>query len=324
MRKLVAVAASDFHINDWKEAYSYKGSRLSDSLQVLKYLGDEAISKGVPILFAGDLFHKPKAISNTVLSKFITSFKDNIRQETSFIAIAGNHDQCEKHTNKNTSPDYITSLSKVFENLMCINNLYWECKDFIVAGIPYHTNNLGFRGAKQRLEAATLNSKKPKILLIHRDLPGAKNPQGFEVNESEDMTSANIAKEFKKWDLVLCGHIHKPQVIRKNIIMLGSPSHQNAGDMGIDMGYWEIYDDMSAIFKKLILPEYKYYKPGEQLPDDFHIYIPLEEEPIVQITTEGKFTNKMDKVKLAKNYLKAKGIKNSSKKRALVNSLISK
>ncbi len=324
MKKIIALATADWHINDWKESYTYKGDRLSDSIQPMKYLGEIAASLQVPILFSGDLFHKPKSISNEVFEKFIKGYTNMIYQHTDFVAISGNHDQSKKNTYKHTSPSYINSISYVFKNFTCLDNGYKEFKECIVGGIPYYTNNLGFNKTRKKLELSILNSTKLKILLIHRDLPGAKNPQGFEVNESEDMKATDLKRVFRKWDLVLCGHIHKPQKIAKNIYMLGSPGHQNAGDRGIDMGYWEVYNDKSVVFKKLALPEYKYYDPKKPLPDNFHIYMPQEEKVLGDILSKSKFTNKMNKVKIAKNYLKAKGIKNTSKKKALIKALIVK
>lgn len=308
---------ADLHLEDWKKPYLYTGDRVSDFIQALKIVQYKALTHQVPVLFAGDLFHKPKSLSNKIFDKFITNYV----QECKMFAISGNHDQSEKNTLKHESPSYVRTLHHCIPNFKCVDNTYYETTDFIVAGIPYLTHNKGFLKMKRKLESQLKNSTKLKILLIHRDLPGAKTPVGYEVNESDDLKGKSLKKVFKNWDLVLVGHIHKPQELAPNVFMLGSPLHQDAGDADTDMGYWIIYEGWDIEFVPLNLPKFKYLEEGKPFPDQFNIYIPVDMTEEDKKGGKVKFSNKMNKTKVAKNYLKEKGIKDSTKRKALIKTL---
>ncbi len=321
---LIALAFADLHLHNWKSNDNYKGNRLNDSIQPLKEIESMAHQKGVPMLLAGDLFHKGKSLNNEVINKFSDYYNTSYLKhgQVKLFTISGNHDQSQKNTYKHRSPSYAKSLHDLTGRISCLDYSFIEQSQFILAGIPYMTHNIGFNKVKKQLEAHLINSKKKKVLIIHRDLPGAKTPIGFEVKESNDLKGKSLEKYFSKWDLVLCGHIHKPQQLGKHIYMLGAPYHQDSGDIGTDMGYWEVYSDMSMKFVKLNLPEYKYLPEGKSLPDDFHIYITeVKNSATFNSGTTHTFNNKMNKVRIASNYLKEKGIKSKAKKRTLIKSL---
>lgn len=319
MKKVIALASADWHINNWQEVHSLQDG-LSRSLQPMVEIGNRAAKLNIPILFAGDLFHKPKGLDNIVLEQFIDKFRKHIF--TPFVSIAGNHDQSEKNTNKHISPNYINSFSKILPNMDYIGGTsmygYYNPDTYMVYGIDYYKHNIGFKNRLKDL------SNLPKtnglnILLIHTDLPGAVNGYNHIIDSAEGI-DGDLDKYFKAFDLVLCGHIHKPQRLSKNVYMLGSPGHQNKGDMGIGMGYWEVYSDASMKFVHLDMPEYKYYE-GKEKPDNRHIWIPKPKKIKTAEKSIGNFDNKSNKVALAKNYLNEKKIKDKTKRIALIKAL---
>lgn len=317
MSRLIGLALADIHVNDWKENYGYKGDRLQKSLVPLQIVGDIAKNKGIPLLIPGDLFHTPKSLSNKVFDAFIDTYDKYLRKVT-IVAISGNHDQFEKNTFDHRSPSYIKTLSRILPHFHCVdfNRLPLDVngEQVSIYGIPYLTNNIDF---KKVLHSFKPDKRDFNILLIHSDIPGAKNGFGFEIGQVREIE--DVDKLFIQWDLVLCGHIHKPQQLGNSLYMLGSPGHQNAGDVGIDMGYWEIYSNAKPKFVKLKLPEYKYYQIEEGMPNDDNIYIPVSNKSQISETLMNvQFNNKMSKTKIAKNYMKAKGIKKKSKKKALI------
>ena len=312
----IALAFADLHINKWKEPPGYTGDRLLHSCRPLDVIGQRAKALGVPILFAGDLFHKPKAIDNEVIESFVDYYRTYIEDlGVRFIAISGNHDQSQKNTYKQKSPSYIKTFSKVFKTMQCIDNEVWTSNSIVVCGVPYYTHNLGINKALKHLKRQVSLEKRFKILLLHSDIPGATNSAGFEIKESHRIPK-DIDRYFKAFDLVLVGHIHKPQQLGKFTWMMGSPYQQNSGDMGTEMGYWEIYTVGPPKLIPLDLPQYKYYNPKKPLPDTYHIYIPKpkKEKGIIH----GNFGVDMKKTSVAKNYLKATGVKSKRKKKALV------
>lgn len=319
---IIALACADLHINNWKDAHTEKDGLLR-SLAPLVEIGKRATELNVPILSAGDLFHKPKSLDNDVMGTFIDYFKTYIKKP--FIAISGNHDQSQKNTLKHKSPSYVMTFSKVLDNLNCIDEIgmiipmYNEgFQQIHIKGIPYLKHNMGFKKRLKKIKTQ-ISKSSFNILIIHTDLPGAKDSHGYEINSAEDI-EGDLDKYFKEFNLVLCGHIHRPQRLGKNVYMLGAPSHQNKGDMGIDMGYWEVYSDASMKFIKLNLPEYKYYK-GKNPPDDKHIYIPKPKSIKLIPGTIGSFDTKQSKVNIAKVYLKETRVKSKAKKKALIKAL---
>src|SRR5690606_6989935 len=101
-----------------------------------------------------------------------------------------------------------------------------------VWGLPYFNNDHDLKEAILKLKdqiKRTHKDKGLKILLLHTDMPGAKTPEGFTIGETQSIPR-NLDKFFEEWDLVLCGHIHKPQKLSEKCYMLGCPIQQNIGN----------------------------------------------------------------------------------------------
>lgn len=152
--------------------------------------------------------------------------------------------------------------------------------------------------------------------MIHTDLHGAIDADGRRVGSVTNIPK-NMDEYFGDFDLVICGHIHKPQVISSKILMVGATNQQRVSDMGCEMGYWELYDDLSYEFKPLKTPQFKEYLEGEGHEDtgDFWVEIPKEEKE--EIKNKQGFSKGKSREQLAENYLNVKNIKTPSKRLAL-------
>lgn len=269
----------------------------------------------------GDIFHKPISLSNDLIDEAFVFIKDSLHElEVDMYAISGNHDLSRSNfVHKKPSPSYIRTLSKLVDEVNCWDlksgYVQWGDVDIYLHGVPYLTHNKGFVEYIENI-ATSISCK--NILMIHRDLPGAVNPMGYAINETSDLPK-RFKKLFKKFDLVLCGHIHKPQKLGKNIYMIGSPKHQNRGDSGCEMGYWELHDDMSMHFKPLNYPQFKYYKEGDKI-DTHDYWIEVKEEKIVN-EKKIKIINVNNRKRLARKYLRYQGIKDKHKLDLLTNIL---
>ena len=298
--RLIAIATADWHINNWRQ-HSSNYRRLSIGLQLITDFGKLAARKKVPILFAGDLFHNGKRLDNRVLESFINTFDKDFPKDVDFIAISGNHDMEEHNTLSNTSPSYIKALSKVLDSFICLDNTYKNIhKGVRLYGIPYYTKNKGFHEVFKGFE---LDPKYKNILMIHRNLAGAKTPAGFIVNTHED--PGTLKELSDKFDLVISGDIHRPDELYERVYMLGAPQHQNIGDAGCEMGYWEIYEDLSMKFISLSYPQFIYIDEGQAKPDNHNFYI---ERPVEELDESDKpivnFNAKQSRAILATNYCK--------------------
>lgn len=302
------IAFSDIQIEDWKR-YSNDHSRLNHNEVILKRVLSLSLKYGkVPVLFCGDLFDNPKYLTNLVLNKSFLWLRHFFANGVEVFCIPGNHDQSEKNILGHDSPNYISLLSLAYPNFQNISYTYKHWFKYMLHGIPYQTNNQGFDESIERaVHLAMGNPNKKHILLIHRDLPGAKDTNGRVVGDESEFTKLN--KYFKKFDLVLSGHIHKPQKLRSNVLMLGATHQQRVSDAGTKMGCWKIYPDMTWKFVPLRMPEFTFDETNKE--GNFFVDKPIEMKDLPE---EVKVFNTNDPSKLAKAYMRAKGINSRSKR----------
>lgn len=332
-KKIIALAVSDFHLHNFSDFDIPKGNRFKQSYKVMLLIYLKAGRYNVPVLNCGDWFHNPKDVENNIVSTTLRNLdmldKTNIHTYT----IPGNHDQSEKHTLLNESPNYLQGFEhfKTFHslnnNLLSLNESYALNLD--VYGIPYYTYEKDWMiKIKEANKWAAKVSNKRKILLLHGNAPFAQTTTGQTIEDC--ILPKQLDKFFKHWDLVLFGHIHKPQRLSKKCIMLGSPIQQNRGDEGIEMGYWEIHEDMTAKFISLndrfpefiTLTEKQFLNYENVSPKKFPDYIIHVDDPGQpnqgdKQTSKG-FSDVSNRNALSKAYMRAKRIKSKSKKHALI------
>jgi DNA repair exonuclease SbcCD nuclease subunit len=321
-KQLIAIAFSDLHITE-NNQYSEGQLVLNSSIDVIHELRAIARKYKVPVLFTGDLFHNPKQVSNLTLNTFL-----NLRpfsSHASYFAISGNHDFAEQNTADYRAISHLGWVSAIFPSF---KQLDWASNlldtGITVHGIPYLQHNIGLVSSiKFILKDIKVNKREGKhILLLHTDLPNARDTDGRIVG-----TADNLPEDFEdllsKFDLVLCGHIHKFQKVYPNTYIVGSPLQQRLTDMDNEMGYLKVYDDMSVEFVPIKnTPTFRYYDEGDEKPDDKNYWVKrdtyMSEE---EIQNEIVFNPGKSRTKLAKKYCKANNITSPTKKKALINSL---
>ena len=316
MREHIANVFSDIHIHDYNQ-YNPDNRRLKLKFDILRDL----VKDSKPLLFCGDFFHEDQHISNKVLDygsrELPQIFNDNIGHR--LIGISGNHEMNELNKWGTQSPSLFRSICNLVEGMYCIDfRQYAISGDIIVFGIPYINYNEGLNEVIEMFSIhPAYREYKHRILLIHSDLHGAKDTDGRKIGSVENIDN-DMDKFFGLFDLVFCGHIHKPQRITKKVIMVGAPDQQRKSDMGGKFGYWKLYSDMSYEFVQLKYPEFKTYDPAKDEIDDFHYWVPVNSEKEEDLLyEEKKFTNTVSRQMLAKRYCKEKGIKDKKKINAL-------
>jgi DNA repair exonuclease SbcCD nuclease subunit len=317
--KRIAIAFSDIQFHDWKSYCNKPHQRLDAHEEILKDISTRACKERLPVLFCGDWIDHPQSISNYLFSTLLNWYKKYF-DTVNFYAISGNHDMSEKNTFKRRSPTYLQGF-QVFKNFYCMDFYSVDTPRFRVHGIPYLNGNDGFKKAlKQRRKK--LATDKPNILLIHTDLPNAQEPDGRVVDSSEGIPK-QMSKFFHGFDLVLSGHIHKPQQLGKNIWMLGATNQQRTSDKGTDMGFWYVLEDMSMEFVPVnYMPKFIEVEEGNKPDDDdYNLFIEIPKKTEQKEGKKLKFTNKTSKDKLVKKYMKVKEIKDKKKEKALIKAL---
>lgn len=185
----------------------------------------------------------------------------------------------------------------------------------MVYGVPYIDNNVGLSEYLKKLE---LDKSKKNILLLHTDYPGAKDTDGREIDSVENL-NVNVLNKF---DLVLCGHIHKPQRLSKRVYMIGAPNHQRRTDRDCELGYWKIYEDLSLKFVPLKnFPKFIDVEREEDINDDGNYYTVIPQKASTPVNNKHKITKQLSKKSLAKRYLREKGIKDEVKTNLLIETL---
>ena len=228
-------------------------------------------------------------------------------------AISGNHEI--NHISKiGEHPVSWTRLfTKMFPWLVCLDYCQFLIKDNImIHGVPYVDHNIGL---SKYLKEMKLDPKQKHILMLHTDYPGARDTDGREVGSVENL-NLNVLDRF---DLVLCGHIHKPQRLSKKVYMIGAPIQQRRTDRDCDMGYWKLYDDLSMTFVKLKgYPRFIDVESQDEIKDDGNYYTVIPKIASTPVETKHKITKQLTNKILAKRYMKVKGIKDKNKEQLLI------
>lgn len=314
-KKVIAIAISDIHLNLWK-VFNEEKRRTLATLTILKNLTEKYPE--IPLLISGDLFHGE--VGPVLLNLVIDNWPNTAY---GIFSISGNHDQEEKNIPDNPTPSMVTFFGKL-DLLNCID---FSCAEIapgiMVWGIPYLTYNKGFVETVERFKGQ-IKKKNKNILLIHTDLHGALDTDGREVGSVENLP-VELEKLFDGFDLVLSGHIHKPQEIIPKVVMVGAPNEQRKSDMESVLGYWEIYDDMSYKFRPYRkAPRFRYYDEDEIPGNDYDFWIKIKKEVLNNLDNEANneaFIDTNNITGLARAYLKATGVKKAIRKRALLTAL---
>lgn len=207
MSKILFV--SDLHLDNWgafstttKEGFN---SRFVEQFKVLSGVLKYAEDHGYIAVFGGDLFNRRLLIPTDVLHltyDLLSLYKIHM------YFIVGNHDMYG-------SCPAATPLA-VFSNLKYVNvitqatNVYVQPNTHI-SMVPY--------GEPIPVSSTKLPDSAYQILVAHYGIHEAKlGPSNYRMES--DLTVKQI-KEFG-YDLALFGHIHKPQALAENVIVLGS------------------------------------------------------------------------------------------------------
>lgn len=315
----IAIAFSDLHLHEFRPYNNKDISRLEWSLKALAYICNKAIKKDVPLLFCGDLIHNPDQASNKVINLMMAifgAFLESYRHK--FIYISGNHDLDSYSLPEKRPFSWIDNLLVISDKVVCVENGFYQLNETTrVYGLPYFSDANDLVKEIQKLEP---DPSFKNILLLHGDAPGAETPSGFEVGEHAMPT--NLNKFFKKFDLVLMGHIHKPKQLSSKVYMLGSPIHQTLGDMGTKMGYWIVYEDLSMKFVSLNKKFPVFTDKPEHKEIDYYIENMAQAQVNeVLFKQQDTFDANQNRKKLAEEYMAIKGISNKRKLKALVKAL---
>lgn len=313
-KEVIALAFSDIHLNNWTK-FNQNGSRTDSHFLILDKIFREAIKQKIPVFFCGDLVHTPETINMELYIKMSKHFdKYSNEPKLQVFGVSGNHEIPNLNTYDQRSDSFLTALDLQYHWFHCMDWKTIQWPTFALHGIPYLDHNIGL---KQALKETKVIKGKKNILLLHTDYAGARDTDGREVGSVENFDRTLL----RKFDLVLCGHIHKFQKLEKHVYMVGAPLQQRFTDEGNKMGYLKIYSDTSIEFVHIKgLPKFKTVGSVEEIKEDGNYYRVLKPKASNdEFSSESKVIQKnYSKVKAGRRYLRIQGIKDPEKKRLLI------
>lgn len=314
-KQVIAIVFSDLHLNIYAK-FNEDNKRTLNHFRVLSIIQEKCKEYDCPALFCGDFFHKPETMDQDLMELTYEKFKElELREnQVEIFSISGNHD-LKKVSFIGNKP---FSWVKFLEQFGIVNLDYGKrClgMNAVVYGIPYIDHNVGL---SEYLKNIKLDKNADNILMLHTDYPGAKDTDGREIDSVENL-NLNVLNRF---DLILCGHIHKPQRLSKKVYMIGAPLQQRRTDKDCKLGYWKLYSDLSMEFVELKgFPKFVDVESEDEIKDDGNYYTILPKKTSIQVNTNHKITKQVSKKTLAKRYLREKGIKDDVKKQLLIDTL---
>lgn len=309
--KIIAIVFSDLHLNIWSK-FNTNNKRTLEGFRVLSYLSKKYTH--IPALFCGDMFHKPNSMDFDLYEAWY-----NFRPTKDWVCwgISGNHEIYHKNTPQIPQFSWLSMLENDWLKCIDFQEIQLD-KHTTVLGVPYCDDNVGIDEYLKKYINDRDMLRYKRILLLHTSYPGAKDTDGREI-EAQNTINPNLLNKF---DLVLCGHIHKPQRLSKKVYMIGAPIQQRRTDKGCKMGYWELYSDFSMVFKELKgFPKFIDVESPEEVKEDGNYYTIIPKKSSEQVVTKHKITKRLSKKSLARRYMRAKGIKDNSKKNLLIDLL---
>nr|DAU10987.1 MAG TPA: putative DNA double strand break repair [Caudoviricetes sp.] len=318
-KRLLALVFSDLHLNNWAK-FNNNGERTENGFKVLSLIAEKCSILKVPALFCGDLFHKPNTIDTTLLNRFVKWQSESYNKYPSFrcYAISGNHDLPSLNRIDNLTESLIDGFSGYGPSDWGFKLLNKSSVDIsflgniTVHGVPYIDHNIGLC---EYLSNIKLDKTCKNILLLHTDYPGATDTDGRRIDSVENLNINTL----NRFDLVLCGHIHKHQRLAKKVYMVGAPLQQRRTDKNCEMGYWELYEDLSLKFISLEgFPKFIDVEKEEDIKDDGNYYTIIPPTSKIEQVVKHKITKQLSKKRLVRRYMRTIGSKDKTKEKLLI------
>jgi len=307
MEKLIYLVFSDLHLNDWKH-FNNNHSRLKVQLGILDRVLFLSDKNKTPALFAGDFLHNPAFITQYVLEGIANVFNKWKDTNAEIIWISGNHDTTERYNED--SANWVKTLSIIYPQLCTyIDNSMVKSRGNKISGVPFYRDIDTF--------VDKVKEAKGNILMIHQELPGASDNNGFKVNSVDGMPR-KLKAMFGGFDLVICGHIHKKQELGNNVLFPGAPLQMRSSDSKGEFGYYKVYDDLTYKFVKLKSPIFRFYNTEDEITNEYDYWIKVKELKIVQDYDDYEEIETGDRNSIAKSYLKSEKVKDKRKKKLLL------
>lgn len=215
-------------------------SRIADQLNLLDWTLDQAIDRSISnIVITGDIFEDPKP-HPSLIAMFISWLKKCQAYNISISILLGNHDMLR------SGMIFTSSLDILIEADLDNVSIYKDINTFMVGNtgitmLPFRdrksfstaTNTDALKLLRDSLvyELASIPINCKKVLIGHLAIEGSI-PVGDEIDDIANELFCPLDM-FEGYDYVWMGHVHKPQVMKKEnpyIAHIGSMDISNFGE----------------------------------------------------------------------------------------------
>ena len=252
------VIESDAQFNPWKEFSKIlrngRNSRLEDQLNVQSEIFQYSVDVGASILIHdGDLFEAlTEKIDKTTFLAVYNLFVDFSEKGIIVVLNVGNHDWIDHTETKN-----IIEPFREIKNVIVVDKPHVEIiGDVSLSFVPstrtdFQKKVKGVLYAKNESERLLRPEGvlKKEYLFTHQDVTGAKSgprDMPLKFKYSVDDFCPN------DFDLVFNGHFHKPQWLKDNFVIIGSPIQKDFGERADAKGFWFLDTDEAPKNPKFI------------------------------------------------------------------------
>ena len=240
-----ALILGDVHLGKSQAIYknnigSQLNTKLDEQLKLLDWTLDQAIDNNVEhIIITGDIFEDPKP-TPAIIASFVSWLKkcqlDNIKVHI----IVGNHDVLRSGFFYNSPLDIISEVE--LENIFIykdINTIIIDSSAFTFMpfrdrksfGVNSNSEALDLLKSSLVYELSSIPTTYKKVVVGHFAIEGSI-PIGDEIDDIANELLCPLSM-FEGYDYVWMGHVHKPQVMKKQspyIAHIGSMDISNFGE----------------------------------------------------------------------------------------------
>jgi DNA repair exonuclease SbcCD nuclease subunit len=241
------IIESDAQFNPWKEFSKIlpngRNSRLEDQLNAQSEIFKYSVDVGANILVHnGDLFDAlTEKIDKTTFLAVYNLFVDFSEKGVIVVLNVGNHDWITR-----AEENHIIEPFREIKNVLVVDKPHIEIIDDVCLSFVPSTRT-DFQKKVQEVLYTKVGFK--KYLFTHQDVTGAKSgprDMPLKFKYAADDFCPNY------FDLVFNGHFHKPQWLKSNFIIIGSPIQKDFGERADAKGFWFLDTDEAPKNPKFI------------------------------------------------------------------------
>lgn len=229
---------ADIHLRTYRMHKEY-GEIFKKTLKKIKEISKGYDREEMRIVIAGDYVHQKITISNELLV-LGTWFLKRLEKIAPIVLIAGNHDLLENNK------DRMDSLTPMVQLLDELDIRYYKKSECILDNnIVWCVYSVFENNSRPNIEESKemFGQDKKYIGLFHAPINGSSTDIGYVFQNNQSLS------DFEGCDLVMCGDIHKRQVLNYQskdkvvpVVYSGSLIQQNYGESIENHGFlvWDI------------------------------------------------------------------------------------